>query len=176
MKSLYIRVTAQRARAHGRRTRQLAPRARLVALLAFPVPLLGACDALILDREPEIAHLEIDSSDVSEVVLVTSKWFLDVPDPDCEGAGCQAIIQLVESDTTTVPLPFSASYPFDFRLEFYAETYPVTPVRATLSMKVHLDDEEWYNDSRLLVPQDSEGERETLRFVYRYNYAALPGG
>ena len=47
---------------------------------------------------------------------------------------------------------------------------------ATLSMKVHLDDEEWYNDSRRLVPENTEGDRETLKFVYQYHIATLPGG
>ena len=143
--------------------------------LAGPVLLLG-CDALILDREPEVAHLEITSSDVSEIVLVTSQWFIEVEDPECPTAGCNRLIQLVNSDTTTVPLPFTQSYPFTFRLQFFAEAYPVDAVPATLAMTVHLDDEEWYNNSRRLVPENADGERETLRFVYKYQVATLPNG
>ena len=143
--------------------------------LAGSVILLG-CDALILDREPEVAHLEITSSDVSEIVLVTSQWFIEVEDPECPTAGCNRLIQLVNSDTTTVPLPFTQSYPFTFRLQFFAEAYPVDPVPATLAMTVHLDDEEWYNNSRRLAPEDADGERETLRFVYKYQVATLPNG
>jgi hypothetical protein len=162
------------------RTRQSPDRAfrRLTHLwlaLAGSVILLG-CDALILDREPEVAHLEISSSDVTEIVLVTSQWFIEVEDPECPTAGCNRLIQLVKADTTTVSLPFTQSYPFTFRLQFFAEAYPVEPVPATLAMKVHLDEEEWYNNSRRLAPEDSDGERETLRFVYKYSVATLPNG
>lgn len=149
--------------------------AGVMALMAVIVTLPG-CEALTLDREPEVAHLEIDSSEVSEVELVVSQFFTQVEDPECAGQqGCPLIIQLIQSDTVVVPLPFTASYPFDFRLQFFAETYPNTSSPATLSMKVHLDDEEWYNDSRRLLPENAEGEPETLRFVYQYNNTRLPG-
>ena len=156
-------------------SRVLIRRSCLWTILAGSILLLG-CDALILDREPEVAHLEISSSDVSEIVLVTSQWFIEVEDPECPTAGCNRLIQLVNSDTTTVSLPFTESYPFTFRLQFFAEAYPVDPVPATLAMTVHLDDEEWYNNSRRLVPENDDGERETLRFVYKYNVPRLPGG
>ena len=73
-------------------------------------------------------------------------------------------------------LPFKQSYDFDFRLQFFAEAYTTPPVEATLTMKVHLDDDEWYNDSRRLLPVNSDGEQETLRFVYQYHNLRLPGG
>ena len=159
----------------SRQFRVFGRRSRLWPALGGTVILLG-CDALILDREPEVAHLEITSSDVSEIVLVTSQWFIEVEDPECPTAGCNRLIQLVNSDTTTVSLPFTQSYPFTFRLQFFAEAYPVDPVPATLAMTVHLDDEEWYNNSRRLVPENADGERETLRFVYKYQVATLPNG
>lgn len=145
-----------------------------LAVLMAMVGLLG-CDALTLDREPEVAHLKIDSSDVSEVVLVTSQWFVEVADPDCPTTECNTLIHLVNADTATVSLPFSESFPFNFRLQFFAEVYPTTLAPATLAMRVHLDDEEWYNDSRLLVPENTDGDRETLRFVYKYHNASLGG-
>ena len=149
---------------------------RRSAVFAAAVLLVTGCDALTLDREPEVAHIELDSSDVSEVVLVTSRWFVEVPDPECPNVGCNPVIQLVEADTNVVSLPFTESYPFNFRLQFFAETYPTTLVPATLSMKVHLDDEEWYNDSRRLAIANADGERETLRFSYTYHIARLPDG
>lgn len=147
---------------------------RFWAALGGSVILLGACDALILDREPEVAHLEITSSEVSEVTLITSQWFVEVEDPECPQ--CAALIHLVAADTIDVTLPFSQSYPFTSRLQFFAETYPTELRPATLSMKVHLDDEEWYSDSRLLVLENADGERETLRFVYKYNDVSVGGG
>jgi len=155
-------------------TERVAQRARLVTVFAGSVVALGSCDALTLDREPEVAHLEISSSDVSEVTLITSHWFVEVEDPECPE--CAALIHLVEADTTTVSLPFSESYPFSSRLQFFAETYPTELRAATLAMTVHLDDEEWYNDSRLLVLENADGERETLRFVYKYNDVSVGGG
>ena len=150
-------------------------RARLLAALVATVGLPG-CDSLILDREPEGVHVEINSSDVSDVVLVTSRVFVEVVDPECPTAGCNTIIQLVDADTNVVSLPFAQSYVFNSRLQFFAETYPEALVPATLSMKVFLDDKEWYNDSRLLVTENADGERETLRFVYRYRNLTPSGG
>ena len=150
-------------------TNRAARPGRLAAVLAGSVAALGACDALTLDREPEIAHLEISSSDVSEVTLITSQWFVELEDPECPQ--CARLIHLVTADTTDVSLPFTQSYPFTSRLQFFAETYPTELRPATLSMTVFLDDEVWYNDSRLLVLENADGERETLRFVYKYNVA-----
>lgn len=156
--------------------RRRAPRYLIVAITTV---LFVACDALTLEREPEEAHLELSSNDVSQVTLVTSKWFIEVEDPDCEvpgDPGCPTFVQLVEADTNTVSLPFKQSYPFNFRLQFFAEAYTTPPVEATLTMTVHLDDNEWYNDSRRLLTMNSAGEQETLRFVYQYHHLRLPGG
>ena len=143
-----------------------------LSLLAGAALLFTGCEALTLDREPEVAHVELDSPDVSRLTLVTSQWFIDIEDPECEtpgDPGCPRRIQLVEADTNTVSLPFMESYPFTFRLQFYAEAFTNPPVDATVAMKVHLDDEEWYNDSRLLVTTNSDGEQEKMTFQYQYH-------
>lgn len=131
-----------------------------------------ACESLTLRREPETARIRIDSPDVDELTLVTSQWFLRVPDPECPDA-CVRLIELVEADTVTISLPYDRQYPFDFRLQLFAETYTATPVAANVSMLVHVDDREWMNDSRTLQPDDGEGGQETLRFVYEYNTLGL---
>lgn len=143
----------------------------LVAPLAFVLG-LGACDSLSLSREPETARIRIVSDDVSEVSLVTSRWFVEVADPDC--VGCPSAIQLVVGDTTTVSLPFEETYPLTARLQFFAEAQPSAGVPVRLSMKAWVDDREWYNGSRTLEPEDANGEPETLRFVYQYTRARLP--
>ena len=150
-----------------------------LSLLAGAALLLAGCEALTLDREPEVAHVELDSPDVSRLTLVTSQWFIEIEDPECEipgDPGCPRRIQLVEADTNTVSLPFMESYPFTFRLQFYAEAYTNPPVEANVAMKVHLDDEEWYNDTRLLVTMNSDGEQEKMTFQYQYHLRQLPGG
>ncbi len=139
--------------------------------------LLAGCDALTLDREPEVAHVELDSPDVSRIALVISQWFIEVEGPECEvpgDPGCLTRTQLVEADTSTVSLPFSESYPFDLRLQFYAEAFTNPPVEATIAMKVYPDDEEWYNDSRLLPLMNDDGVQETIKF--QCHHLRLPGG
>lgn len=150
-----------------------------LSVLAGAALLVAGCEALTLDREPEVAHVELDSPDVSRLTLVTSQWFIDIEDPECEtpgDPGCPRRIQLVEADTNIVSLPFMESYPFTFRLQFYAEAFTDPPVDATVAMKVHLDDEEWYNDSRLLVTMNDDGEQEKMTFQYQYHLRQLPGG
>ena len=111
---------------------------RRFAVLSAATLLLAGCEALTLDREPEVAYVELDSPDVSRITLVTSQWFIEVEDPDCEipgDPGCPRRIQLVEADTNSVSLPFEESYAFDFRLQFYAEAFTDPPVEASVSMR-----------------------------------------
>ncbi len=152
---------------------------RRFTVLAGAALLFSGCEALTLDREPEVAHVELDSPDVSSITLVISRWFIEVEDPECENPGdpgCPTRTQLVEADTSTAALPFKASYDFDFRLQFYAEAFTNPPVEATVAMKVHLDDEEWYNDSRFLPLANDDGVQETIKFQYQYHNLRLPGG
>ena len=132
----------------------------------------AACDSLTLRREPENARVQIDSPDVDELTLITSQWFLRVPDPECPDA-CVRLVELVEADTVTISLPYQQTFPFDFRLQFFAEAYTVTPEAANVSMLVHIDDREWLNDNRVLQPDDGSGAQETMRFVYEYNQLGL---
>ena len=43
-------------------------------------------------------------------------------------------------------------------------------------MKVYLDDEEWYNDTRFLPLANDDGVQETIKFQYQYHTLRLPGG
>ncbi len=151
--------------------RRSTPRGMIHGVLAVTALALAGCDALTLSREPEVAHLELTSTDVSSITLVTSQWYIEVESPDCLTPGspdCPRLTQLVVSDTTTVNLPFQRSYPFGSRLQFYAEAYTTPAVDATVSMKVDLDDREWYNDSRRLRAVDDDGLQETIKFQYQY--------
>lgn len=140
-------------------------------LVAAMAAFLG-CDSLTPGGEPESVRVRLDSPDVDEIYLVISRWFIRVPDPECPQQ-CVDRIELVESDTVTVPLPHTQRYPLDFRLQFYAEAYPIVAEPTTLSMVVHVDDREWYNDARTLQPIGADGEQESLQFIYEYNNLTL---
>ena len=58
-----------------------------LGLLAGAALLVAGCEALTLDREPEVAHVELDSPDVSRLTLVVSQWFIEIEDPECEIPG-----------------------------------------------------------------------------------------
>lgn len=133
---------------------------------------MAACESLTLRREPEIARIEIESSDVDEVKLITADWFVLVADPNCPA--CESDVRLVNSDTSVVALPFEQTYRFGPRLQFFAETYPVVREPVMLSLRAYVDGAEWINASRLLRPEDDNGRQETLRFVYQYSVARLP--
>ena len=148
-------------------------RTLMVTLSVCALPLLGACEWLTGVNEPDELDLTIESSDVDQVTLVTSTYFLMVPDPECPDV-CESIVQLVESDTTVVSLPFERTYPFTSRQQYFVETWPPDGETATLSMLVTIDGKVWYDDFRELLPAGNEGERETLRFVYSFNELTVP--
>lgn len=134
--------------------------------MAAWLPLAGACDSLGLRGEPETARIRIESAEVEEATLVTAKRFVYVRPPDC--AECPAVVQPVNSDTSVVSMPFDRVYPFDSRLQFFAETFPVATEPATLSMIAYVDDREWSRSSRRLQPPEEDGQPETLQFVYEF--------
>lgn len=140
--------------------------------LVLALPLLGACDWLSGVNEPDELDLTIESSDVTQAVLVTSAFFVLVPDPECPEE-CERIVQLVDADTTTVSLPYARTYAFTERQQYFVETWPVGGQEATLSMRALIDGKVWYDNFRRLLPSGAEGEQETLRFVYQFRELLL---
>ncbi|MEC9015593.1 MAG: hypothetical protein VYD37_03830 [Gemmatimonadota bacterium] len=130
---------------------------------------LGACEFLTGVHIPDHVSVEIGSSDVSNVTLIQSYHFLMVSDPECpEDPSCPSIVYLVKSDTSSVALPFERTYPFTERHQFFLETYPSDGEEATLTMRIMIDEEEWYNDFRKLLPVGEDGDQETFQFVYQF--------
>ena len=149
---------------HRRSRRRPALAVLAVAALAP----LGACDLLNTPGgEPDEVSVVIESSDASQVSVVTSMDFLTVPNPECPEE-CPSSIELVRADTADAALPFDRSYRFSSKLQFFVETFHLGDEPVTISMRVTIDDRVWYDDFRTLSPTGDEGERETLRFVYRY--------
>lgn len=142
---------------------------RILAAVGFAiaVPILGACEFLSGVNEPDELDLAIDSDQVTQAVLVTSTYFLQIPDPECPEE-CERLVELVEADTTTVSLPYSRRYTFTSRQQYFVETWPAGGEVATMSMRASIDGKVWYDDFRQLAPAGSDGEQETLRFVYQF--------
>ncbi|MDH5588670.1 MAG: hypothetical protein OEZ65_07110 [Gemmatimonadota bacterium] len=131
------------------------------------VAALSACDALVPGGEPDAITVEIRSTEVSEVALVTSTNFVFTTEPGCMEA-CQTSLQVLLADTTTVTVPFQRRYPFTSSLRYLVETYPLNGVTAAVEMRVFIDDEEWFYESRTLMPADSISDQETLLFTYEF--------
>ena len=146
-----------------RSTLSLPRRLAVVLALVSSTPLLGACDYLRGISEPETVRVKIESSDATQVTLISSFLFSQLQDPDNPQG--EPIIQLIEADTTVVQLPFEQTYPFTSRLQVYLEAYP--EALSTLAMQVFIDDEVWYDDSRLIDP-NALPEPLTLQFIYQF--------
>jgi hypothetical protein len=136
------------------------------------LPFMGACEFLTGVNEPDEIDITIESDDVSQAVLVTSTFFIQVPDPECPDE-CERLVEFVDTDTTTVSLPYHDVRPFTERQQYFVETWPVGGQAATVSMMISIDGRLWYDDFRRLLPEDVDGEQETLRFVYQFRELIL---
>ena len=138
-------------------------------ILSLIVLSIGACEFLTGVHIPDQVSVEIGSSDVSNVTVVQSYHFLMIPNPECpDDPSCPAAVYLVNSDTSSVALPFERTYPFTERHQFFLETYPPEGEEATLTMRIMIDEDEWYNDFRKLLPAGEDGDQETFQFVYQF--------
>ena len=138
-------------------------------ILSLIVLSIGACEFLTGVHIPDQVSVEIGSSDVSNVTVVQSYHFLMIPNPECpDDPSCPSVVYLVNSDTLSVALPFERTYPFTERRQFFLETYPPEGEEATLTMRIMIDEDEWYNDFRKLLPAGEDGDQETFQFVYQF--------
>ena len=138
-------------------------------ILSLIVLSIGACEFLTGVHIPDQVSVEIGSSDVSNVTVVQSYHFLMIPNPECpDDPNCPSVVYLVNSDTSSMTLPFERTYPFTERRQFFLETYPPEGEEATLTMRIMIDEDEWYNDFRKLLPAGEDGDQETFQFVYQF--------
>lgn len=138
-------------------------------ILSLIVLSIGACEFLTGVHIPDQVSVEIGSSDVSNVTVVQSYHFLMIPNPECpDDPSCPSVVYLMNSDTSSVALPFERTYPFTERHQFFLETYPPEGEEATLTMRIMIDEDEWYNDFRKLLPAGEDGDQETFQFVYQF--------
>lgn len=130
--------------------------AAIVAGLAAVVA--GGCD-FFTDPPDNIVELEVDSSDGSQVLLITSQNFTVGTNQD----GLQ-LFNLHDADTAWVATPHQGT----FRVAasgagiggFYAQAASSENPDATVSMRVVIDGDEAYFDEKVL-------SGEGLQFYYR---------
>jgi hypothetical protein len=129
-----------------------------------PLLLVGAawgCDGLTRSSEREEARVEVTPLAGAGVVsMVTSTSFAVSGDR----------ILLVTSDTQSVPLPSTQTFPLNGERRFYVSVGPENDGdTASVQMEVWIDDEPWFLDQRTLGI-DSVG---TMTFVYRFSQPTL---
>ncbi len=137
---------------------------------AVGLTLTAGCDWLRPGGPPEEAHVQVSSDDVRQLTVVVSQNFERFQEPVCAGdPECPVIERIISADTMVVSSPYANTFEFTERYQIIVESYPTAEVEAVVSMKVNIDGRELYDDIRLLRPENEDGERETLRFVYQYS-------
>ena len=155
---------------------QLARLSRFVVVAGAFALFLGACENLGIRAEPEELTVEIDAEGVSNVTVVTSTNWVFIVDPTCDPTTtqqCDEILRVQSADTSTFDTPFRRTYQFDNRYRYLVETFPTDSVPATLSLRIFIDGESWYSDSRPLQPATANDERESLTFTYVWQEPTL---
>lgn len=121
--------------------------------MLVPALLLGGCIFFEDEGRPDRARLDLEGGGSSSMELIVSTDFLVV----------QGSVSFQEADTTVVSLPFSETYPLSGPARIYVRAANLQDQRESFGMKVWIDDESWYNESRPLDPG------EAFEFFYRYN-------
>jgi hypothetical protein len=118
-------------------------------------PLLVGC-LVSNEGRPDTARLELTGAGASSMELVMSTDFLVV----------NGDLSFQDSDTSTVTLPFGETYPLGAPARIYLRARNVQDQALAFTMRVWIDGESWYDESR-----DLEAG-EDFEFLYRY---AEPG-
>lgn len=144
---------------------RISNRASLALTLAT-VSTLGACAWLTGVDPPDELDLTLES-DAPELTLVRSTFFIMIPDPECPEQ-CERVPQLVTADTTVITPPYERVFPFTDRLQYFVDVWPTNGEAATVTMRVLIDGDTWYDDFRALPALDPTQDRPTVRFVYSF--------
>lgn len=147
-------------------TKQIHP---LQIVVAAGLLLAAGCDWLRPGGPPDEAYVEIMTEDVSQLTVVISQNFYRFQDESCiEEPDCPVHLVLEQADTLVVSAPYSSAIEFTDRHQLFIETHPLDEVEAEVGMTVKIDGRDWYEDLRILSPENEDGERDTLRFLYQY--------
>lgn len=123
-------------------SRRVRTAARLSAyLLTMVLVGTGACSPFDLDP-PELASLSLEGSTGDSVMVVTSTRFTPAAD-DPEAVNLEA------ADTSVVALPYQEDYPLSGEpVRFFAWVASPDGTGVTVRMRVYIDSEEWYDQTR----------------------------
>ena len=126
---------------------------RLRAVLR--VALLGsvvwgaACDSLFdtSENRAETARVRVSGTSQVPLQLILSNQFLAVPDPTTG----QFVNQLVAADTFDLQLPIDRSYPMGDAERIFVRLSQLDSLQeAHITMRIHLDDREVYQQEAIL--------------------------
>jgi len=136
---------------------------------------LAACENLGLRAEPEEITVEVESDGTGQVTVITSTNWVFISDPVCDPQSqqCDEILRVQSADTASFAAPYRRTYRFDNRHRYLVETFPTDSVAATLSLRIFIDGESWYSDSRPLQPATANEDRESLLFTYVWQEPTL---
>jgi hypothetical protein len=114
---------------------------------------LSGCDSLTSSGGPEKARLVLDGSDPSPVEVTTSLNFLVSESQE---------LSFQDLTVDTVAIPFQQTYDIEDFKRFYVLATNIQDQDQQFRMRVTIDGESWYNETKVLEPG------ETAQFVYRY--------
>lgn len=118
--------------------------------------LLAGCIFSTDQGRPDRARLTLEGG-ASSMELIVSTDFLVV-----DGS-----VSFQRADTTVVSLPFNETYSLAQPARIYIRAINIQDQTESFGMKVWIDGESWYNESRPLEPD------EAFEFLYRYNEPAI---
>lgn len=115
--------------------------------------LLAGCIFSSDQGRPDRARLNLEGGASSSMELVVSTDFLVV-----EGS-----VSFQRADTSMISVPFNEAYSLAQPARIYIRAVNIQTQTESFGMKVWIDGESWYDESRSLEPG------EAFEFLYRYN-------
>lgn len=132
-----------------------------LAALLVAVP-LGACDFFIEDPTPNAARLVLSSgTSTGPIRLLMSTNFLVARDESG-----RTTVELIEADTLTVTAPFERTVDIRDEQQFFAQTRAADSTVSSVQMRVFLDGDLRYDETRDL-------QQTPLQFLYLFNRPIL---
>ena len=121
------------------------------AWLLFPI--LWGCGLGTDISKPEWARVLLTADVPLTLEVLTSQRFLVT----------EASVQLMDSTTETVTLPFDKTYTLGSPARIYVRVTNTSQDTVAFNFRVYMEDRSWLNDDDVVAPGDK------VEFVYRYD-------